>query len=83
MTLSPNSQRHDNPSQFHHQQRRNCGEQIAECVALLQKTREEPAPLDGDLLHRQRGTQTPLTAHADAIQQSQDDQHGEVRRERA
>ena len=71
------------PQLIHDQERRHCCEQIAERVALLQQTGEEPPPLDGNLLHRQRGTQTPLAAHADAIQQSQDDQHGEVRRERA
>lgn len=67
----------------HNQQAGQGGQQIAECVALLQQPGEEPAPADGHLLHRQRGTQPPLAAHPDAIQQAQDHQYGEVRREGA
>ncbi len=64
-------------------QRRHGRQQIAERVARLQQTREEPAPFDGDLLHRQRSTQPPLAAHADAVQQAQHDEHREVGCERA
>jgi hypothetical protein len=71
------------PEPVDHHQRGDARQQVAERVPLLQQPREEPASLDGNLLHGERGTQPPLAAHADAVKQAQDDQHGEVRRERA
>ena len=59
------------------------GQQVAERVALLQEAGEEAAPLARDLLHRQRGAEAPLAAHADAVEQPEHDQDREVRRERA
>ena len=57
------------------------GEHVAHRIALLQDAGEEAALLDGDLLHRQRGAEAPLTAHPDAVQTAQGDEHRQRGRE--
>lgn len=57
-------------------------EQIAERVAFLQQPREGTAGVFGDRLHRERRTDAPLAAHRDAVERAQQDERGEVRRER-
>ena len=58
-------------------------QQIAAGVAGLEQPGEEAASLSRDLLHCQGGAEAPFAAHPDAVQQSQDDQHRQVRCERA
>ena len=54
------------------------GQQVSVGVAALQDAGEHAAPLHGSMLHGERRANAPLSAHADAEEQAQDEEDGEV-----
>ena len=59
------------------------GQQVSVGVAALQDAGEHAAPFHGSVFHGERCAHAPLSAHADAEQQAQDEEHGEVGSEAA
>ncbi len=49
-------------------------EQIPDGIALLQNSGKSPAPPRRDRFHRQRSAQSPIAAHADAEEQTQQEE---------
>src|SRR5580704_2582993 len=62
---------------------RNRGKQISHRVAILQNAAQHAAPAAGSRLHHQRRAYAPFAAHADAVENAQNEEDRVVRREAA
>src|SRR5947207_750762 len=60
----------------------NRREEISESITLLQDSREESAGLSRQRFHCKRRTQSPFTAHADAVKSAENQQHSVIGRKR-
>ena len=57
-------------------------EQKTKGVTLLQNPGGQPAGLRRQGFHRERGAQSPLAAHPNAVERAEDEKDGVVRRKR-
>src|SRR5438045_1588605 len=51
------------------------GEQKTQSIAFLQEARKKSTPAHRNGLHGERGADTPLTTHADAVEQPQEEKN--------